>query len=317
MSRKKVLIIGAAGGLAKILIDLLLREENNYEIIAVDNRNVEDKVKDERINYKRVRYTRSNFERIFRLTEYDAVIHLGRVSHVNNSRSLLAARLDQNLIGTKNILDLSLRHNTKKIIVLSTHHVYGALADNPVYINEEAPLRASIKFPDLRDVVEMDQMCTNWMWKNKDEIETIVLRPCNIIGPQIRNTISQYLTTPYAPLPFDFNPMFQFVHEFDMAMVLCDSLKHLKTGVYNVAPKETISLKKAKEVLETPYTPIPSFVLETMSKVVSNTIWEFPSYLLEYLKYSSIIDGSELINALPEDPFRFNVKESLELLRVS
>jgi UDP-glucose 4-epimerase len=317
MSRKKVLLIGAAGGLAKILIDLLLREENDFDILAVDNRNIHDKFNDPRIQYKRIRYTRSNFERVFRLDQFDYVIHLGRVSHVGNSKSLLAARLDQNLIGTKNIMDLSLKHKVQKIIVLSTHHVYGALADNPVFINEEAPLRASIKFPELRDVVEMDQICTNWMWKNKDEIETIILRPSNIIGPQIRNTISQYLTTPYAPMPIDFNPMFQFIHEFDMAHILCECLKHVKTGVYNVAHKETISLKRAKAIVESPITPIPSFVLEALTKVVSSTVWEFPSYLIEYLKYASIIDGSDLLEQLPEHPFRFSVEESLELLKIS
>lgn len=317
MKRKKVLLIGAAGGLAKILIDLLLRDENDFEIMAVDNRNLLDKVSDSRIQYKRIRYTRSNFERVFRLENFDYVIHLGRVSHVGNSKALVAARLDQNLIGTKNILDLSIKHKIKKIIVLSTHHVYGALADNPVYINEESPLRASINFPELRDVVEMDQICTNWMWKNKDLIETIVLRPSNIIGPRIRNTISQYLTTAYAPMPIDFNPMFQFIHEFDMAHILCECLKHVKTGVYNVAPKETISLKRAKAIVESPVTPIPSFILEGLSKILSNTLWEFPSYLFEYLKYASIIDGSLLLEQLPEHPFRFNVEESLELLKIS
>lgn len=317
MTRRKVLLIGAAGGLAKITIDLLLREKSNFEILAIDNRNISDKFNDSRIQYKRIRYTRSNFERVFRLESFDYVIHLGRVSHVGNTKSLLAARLDQNLIGTKNIMDLSLKHKIKKIIVLSTHHVYGALPDNPVFLNEEAPLRASIKYPELRDVVEMDQICTNWMWKNKDHIETIILRPSNIIGPQIKNTISHYLTTPYAPMPIDFNPMFQFIHEFDMAHILCECLKHVQTGVYNVAHKETISLKRAKSIVESPITPIPSFVLETLTKIVSSTIWEFPHYLIEYLKYASIIDGSELLNQLPNHPFRFSVEESLELMKIS
>ena len=51
----------------------------------------------------------------------------------------------------------------------------GHFTINPVFITEDYPLKASIKYPELRDVVEMDQIATNWMWKNQNDIETIVL----------------------------------------------------------------------------------------------------------------------------------------------
>ena len=71
----------------------------------------------------------------------------------------------------------------------------------------------------------MDQLATNWMWKYQHEIETIVFRPCSIIGPKINNSMTSYLTTPFAPLAIDFNPMMQFIHEFDMANILCMKLR--------------------------------------------------------------------------------------------
>ncbi|MGB0452259.1 MAG: NAD-dependent epimerase/dehydratase family protein [Bacteriovoracaceae bacterium] len=317
MSKQRILIIGAAGGLAKILINLISRQKNNFEITAIDSRTIEDRLESPNIHYKRVRYTRNNFERLFRQNEFDTVFHLGRISHVQNSKSLIATRLDQNIIGTQNILNLSLKHNTKKVVILSTYHVYGALADNPVYLTEDSPLRASIKYPDLRDVVEMDHISTNWMWKNKEEIQTVILRPCNIIGPQVKNTISRYLSTPLVPLPIDFNPMFQFIHEYDMANILFETIEKVPTGVYNVAPSETISIKKAKGLVGENYLPTPSFLLEGLSSLVSTPIWRFPDYLIDYLKFSSIIDNSEIIKILGEDIFQFNTEDTLDLLRIS
>lgn len=79
-------------------------------------------------------------------------------------------------MGTNRILDLCERSGVAKVIILSTFHVYGALSDNSIFLGEDAPLRASIRHPELRDVIEMDQICTNWMWKNQKSISTVVLK---------------------------------------------------------------------------------------------------------------------------------------------
>ncbi|MCP4912418.1 MAG: NAD-dependent epimerase/dehydratase family protein [Oligoflexia bacterium] len=316
MSEKKtnILIIGIAGGLAKILAGLLVKNKN-YEITGVDPRSIKEDIKHENITYKQMRFTRGNFERLFRDKEFDVVFHLARMSHSNtNPKASLAQRLDLNLMGTKRIMDLSLKFGVKKLVILSTYHVYGALSDNPVFIDEDSPLKASIKYPELRDVVEMDQISTNWLWKNKDNINTVVLRPCSIIGPQIKNTMTQYLTSPYVPICMDFNPMFQFIHEFDMAKILERSIDELPTGIYNVAPDETVSIKKAKQILNTPTVPVPSLFLESTAWLLSNSLWQFPKYLIDYIKYSSIIDNTLLKAHLGhEDLFQYSTAETLEL----
>lgn len=316
MSEKKtnILIIGIAGGLAKILAGLLVKNKN-YEITGVDPRSIKEDIKHDNITYKQMRFTRGNFERLFRDREFDVVFHLARMSHSNtNPKASLAQRLDLNLMGTKRIMDLSLKFGVKKLVILSTYHVYGALSDNPVFIDEDSPLKASIKYPELRDVVEMDQISTNWLWKNKDNINTVVLRPCSIIGPQIKNTMTQYLTSPYVPICMDFNPMFQFIHEFDMAKILQRSIDELPTGIYNVAPDETVSIKKAKQILNTPTVPVPSLFLESTAWLLSNSLWQFPKYLIDYIKFSSIIDNTLLKAHLGhEDLFQYSTAETLEL----
>ena len=313
--KKKILIIGAAGGLAKILSGLTSKERDSYEIIGVDSRDVSDLPKRENISYQRIKYTRGNFEKLFRDNLFDVVFHLARMSHAHSNKSNLAQRLDLNVMGTIRILELCLKFEVKKVVVLSTYHVYGALSDNPTFIDENAPLKASIKHPELRDVTEMDQLATNWMWKNQHHIETIVLRPCSIIGPQIKNSMSQYLTTPYAPVGIDYNPMFQFIHEFDMANILFKSIEQVPTGIYNIAPDEVISIREAKKQIDVPSIPLPLVVLSPMAIAVKK-LWDFPDYLLEYIKFSCIIDNSEIKKHIKKDLFRFTTKEALELLKL-
>jgi UDP-glucose 4-epimerase len=214
-----VLIIGIQGALAQITAEILIKNNPFIKIHGVDSRPIINGIVRSQLTTQQLKYTRTNFEKVFREHNFDSILHLGRLGHTRATNDI-NRRIDVNLVGTNSILELAQKFYCKKMVILSTHHVYGALSDNPMFIKEDAPLRASFKFPELRDVVEMDQMCTNWMWKNQNKIETIVLRPSNIIGPTIKNAITQYLRTPFAPLPIDFNPMFQFIHEFDMAPFL-------------------------------------------------------------------------------------------------
>ncbi|MEK6624237.1 MAG: NAD-dependent epimerase/dehydratase family protein, partial [Bdellovibrionota bacterium] len=311
-----ILMIGMAGGLAKITAGLLLKTYPEATIVGVDSRESDQFLKDGRLKYQRMKYTRSNFEKLFRNNKFDAVLHLGRISHTQaNPRAHLAERLDLNVMGTNRILELSLHFEIKKVIILSTYHVYGAYADNPIFLKEDSILRASLNHPELRDVVEMDQLASNWMWKYQHQIETLILRPCSIIGPQIRNAMAQYLVTKYVPVPMDYNPMLQFIHEYDMANTLVHALKYIPTGIYNVATNESMSLHEIKDYMNIPYIPVPVFLLEQVAKVINQTFWSVPDYLIDYLKYPCILSNTELKKHLPPNFFKFSTREILNLIK--
>ena len=310
---KSVLIIGIQGALAKITAELLIKKNPHIKIHGVDSREIDGTFKRPQLTFQQLKYTRTNFEKIFREHQFDTVLHLGRLGH-SPSTGNINKRIDINLVGTNTILELSQKFQCKKVVILSTHHVYGAIGDNSMFLREDAPLRGSFKYAELRDVVEMDQMCTNWMWKNQNQIETVVLRPCNIIGPQIKNSITQFLKTPYAPLPIDFNPMFQFIHEFDMANIIVESAEKLQTGIYNVAGDDVVTLHEAAKIIDVKKVKMPIIVVEQLAKILT-PLWKFPTYLIDYLKYPVTLDNSELKENLGENIFRFSSKEALELLK--
>lgn len=310
---KSVLIIGIQGALAKITAELLIKNNPKIKIHGVDSREIDQMPNRSQLTHQQLKYTRTNFEKIFREHQLDTILHLGRLGHSPTTGNI-NKRIDINLVGTNTILELAQKFHCKKVVILSTHHVYGAHSDNSMFLKEDAPLRGSFKYAELRDVVEMDQMCTNWMWKNQNTIDTVVLRPCNIIGPQIKNAITQFLKTPYAPLPLDYNPMFQFVHEFDMANIIVESAQQLSTGIYNVAGDDVISLHEAAQIIDVKKIKVPIVLVEQLAKILT-PLWQFPHYLIDYLKYPATLDNSELKKNLGPDIFRFNAKEALELLK--
>lgn len=314
--KKKILFIGIAGGLAQMTARLILTEHPDWEIVGIDSRDVSKVPKFENLTAIELKYSRGNFENLFRIHHFDVVYHLGRISHSSNTHNVLAKRIDLSVMGTNRILDLCERSHVKKVIILSTFHVYGALPDNSIFLNEESPLKASIRHPELRDVVEMDQICTNWMWKNQNSISTVVLRPCNIIGTQIHNSMTRFLSGPIALSPMDYNPYFQFIHEFDMANILFRAMDALPTGTYNVAGNDFISLREALKVVGTRGIPFPIILAGGLNQALRKLNIDVPDYLLDYLKFSCLISNSELKKHLGQNFLRFSIKEALELIKL-
>lgn len=314
--KKKILLIGIAGGLAQITARLILTEHPNWEILGIDSRDVSKVPALPGLTSLEIKYSRGNFENLFRTHQFDVVYHLGRLSHASNTHNELAKRMDLSVMGTSRILDLCERSQVKKVIILSTFHVYGALPDNPIFLNEDAPLRASIKHPELRDVIEMDQICSTWMWKNQNSISTVVLRPCNIIGTQIQNAMTRFLAGPVALSPMDYNPFFQFIHEFDMANILYKAMVSIPIGTYNVAGDDFISFREALKVVGTKGVPFPMVLAGGLNRALKKLSINVPDYLLDYLKYSCLISNHELKKHLGENFLRFPIKEALELIKL-
>lgn len=313
-----ILIIGINGGLAQLTAKQLLQKYPKVKITGVDSRSIKDSINDPRMQLQHIRYSRNDFENLFRDHAFDVVFHLARVTHSSKSASALKKRLEINLIGTKTILDLCLTSHVKKIIIFSTFHVYGALSDNPIYIDENMPLRASMKYPELRDVVEMDQICSSWLWQHQQKCAMILFRPCHIIGPNISNAMTKFLKNPVAINPIDYNPMIQFLHELDMAKILADSIQKIPSGIYNIAPEDYISLQESIELLHGDHHILfPLSLLGVLNQGLNYFNLGVAPYLIDYLKFSCLISNEEIKKAMPQFHLEFTSKQAIESLKTT
>ena len=102
---KKVLIIGMAGGLAQITARLLLSKHPEWSVLGVDSRPFKALTDMKGIETLSMKYSRGNFENLFRAHQFDAVLHLGRITHATNDSEMLAKRLELSVMGTNRILE--------------------------------------------------------------------------------------------------------------------------------------------------------------------------------------------------------------------
>lgn len=284
-TRKKetVLVTGAAGALAQQVINRL-RDKCN--IVAVDFREL-TYLSDDIPSYK-VDFNKRVFEDLFKTYEFDSVIHLGRISSSEETRH---RRYNANVLGTQKLLDLSHKYGIGNVIVMSTYHVYGASAYNPALIDETAPLKAAELTMDLVDSVELENLANIYLWRYPD-LNITILRPCNIVGPGVKNTMSRLLSSAYAPCMLGFSPIMQFMHLDDMADAIALSHQQRKRGVYNVAPSDWIAYQDALELCGCTPIPVPS-IPPVLPKLITKALGlkMFPSYLVNYFKYPVVING--------------------------
>ncbi|WP_150913246.1 SDR family oxidoreductase [Marinobacter halotolerans] len=281
--RQHILITGAAGALAQQVINRL---RDHCDIVAVDFR--EQVYLGDDIPSYCIDFNQRSFEDLFRRYKFDGVIHLGRIM---SSQLTRMRRYNANVLGTQKLLDLSHKYGISRVVVLSTFHVYGAVAYNPALIDEEAPLKSAGLSADLIDSVELENLANIYLWRYPD-LNITVLRPCNIVGPGVRNSISTLLASQNAPVLAGFSPMMQFIHIDDMADAIVLAYNKTQRGIFNVAPEDWVAYQHALKLCGCKTVPIPS-IPPLLPKLILKTLRlrSFPSYLMAFFKYPVVIDG--------------------------
>lgn len=306
---KTVLVTGAAGSLAQRVISRLY---GRHQVIAVDFRQRVETDAD--IPSYMVDMQKRGFEDIFRRHKIDAVLHLGRIFAHESTR---LRRYNANVLGSRRLLELARKYGVEQVVVHSTYFVYGASPYNPALLKEDAPLKASEVTQDLVDAVELESLAQIWLWKHP-ELNLTILRPCNILGPGVRNSMSLLLSRRVAPVLLGYSPMMQFLHVDDMADAIVAAFEKNERGVYNVAPDDYIPYQEAVREAGCKRLPVLS-VPPVLPRLVSYSLnWRafFPPYLINYFKYPVIIDGSLFRDTFEWQPSR-SLRDILDYYRAA
>ena len=125
LKEKTVLVTGGTGSIgSEIVRQLLNLSVKKIIIFAKDGKR--DLLPNKKIDDTRLKIIEAdikdyyNIDRIFKEFEIDIVYHAAAIKHINLCEDFPAESAKTNILGTKNLVDIALRCNIKKLIAIST-----------------------------------------------------------------------------------------------------------------------------------------------------------------------------------------------------
>ena len=279
-----LVITGISGNLGKLLTKRLHAE---HGIIGIDQRPFEGKPKD--VVHHRIDVRRRKAEDIFRRNKVKALIHLGLVHRPASGDRL---HEEWNVEGTFKILEYCQRYEIPKVVLLSTAYAYGPQPSNSNFLTEDAPLGAGMQYPEMRALIEWDMFAQSFFWKHP-QIETVILRPVHVLGPNVRNAVTRYLRLPHPPTLMGFDPMVQLLHEDDLTQAILLALEPGKRGVFNIDGPGALPLSTVIDTLGKRSIPVPHLLAEPLMKRAwkMGLIGFWPGDL-PHLQFQCMVDGA-------------------------
>jgi len=232
---------------------------------------------------------------LFENVRPDVAVHLAFVvDATHDQRKEESVAID----GTRNFLAGCESAAVRKAIFLSSAAAYGAHDDNDVPLTESSPVRGVAGYSYSRLKAATDQMAQGYM-RAHPECEFAILRPCLVVGPNTDNHFFDLLKFPIVPKVLDRkgvrDPLFQFIHEDDMARCLVAAVEKPARGVYNVAAEGEARFSELVRRAGKPSLPIPSCVLYPATAL----LWwlrliSSPPAQLNFIRYPWIMDCSRM-----------------------
>jgi UDP-glucose 4-epimerase len=295
MPTKVALITGIAGGLARdVGRELALR---GYRVVGVDYR-PNTTTLDYPATVYQANYNKTKIEDIFRRHQPEVVLHLGRVG---NLKEAAGKRFDLNVVGSQKVMDQAVRCGARRLVVLSTFHIYGAHPMNHIPISEEDPLRAGGDFPQIADAIQLDNLALSWIYRHP-QVRTVLLRPSNVVGAHLRNAISGFLRQRMIPVMLGFDPMMQFIHSDDLCDAVLRTVEHDAVGVYNVTGVGAIPWREAVAITGGRPLPIPASLASAYLTIAGRLAPALPPYLVNFFKYPCVVSDAAFRAAFDWEP---------------
>lgn len=157
------------------------------------------------------------------------------------------------------------------LVVVTSAMVYGALANNPVPLTEDAVLRPDPKFAYARQLAAAEELVESWRTARPGRT-VAVLRPAVPVAGGGTSSLARALTAGFGQRFGEADPDAQFVHHVDVASAVALAVTKRLDGVYNVAPDGAIPGERVRALSGQQWRiPLP----DRLSEVVGDLRWRF------------------------------------------
>ncbi len=183
----------------------------------------------------------------------------------------------------------------RHVVFVSSALVYGAAANNPVPLTEDATLRPDVEFVFARQLASAEELVEQWRLARPGRT-TCVLRPAVALASDGGSRLASALVYGLGRRLAEADPPSQFLHLDDLAAAVGVGVDQGLDGVYNVAPDGWVPGERVRALSgERPRVPLP----ERLREFMSGLRWRFargpiPPGLLPYTLEPWVISNDRL-----------------------
>ncbi len=162
---------------------------------------------------------------------------------------------ESNVLGAMHLLGACVDAGVRQVVWRSTMAVYGARAQNPLYLPETTPLAARSSNAAIRDALEVERFIAGFA-ADYPELNMAVLRLASVIGVDVDSPFTRLLRLPVLPDLLGFDPLLQLIDADDAVAALVHAALHPVRGPVNIAAEGVVSLCQLAGKLGRPTLPI-------------------------------------------------------------
>ena len=196
----------------------------------------------------------------------DIAVHLAAGDHDTRAR-----RRESVTSGAAALLETAQATGVQHLVLLSSAMVYGAWANNPVPLTEDAALRPDLDFVFARQLASVEQMVDDWRTSVPGRTAT-VLRPVVAMAADGTSGLARALAAGMGQRSGEDDPGAQFLHLDDLASAVILATEQRLDGVFNVAPDGWVAADRVRALAgSAPRVRLP----ERVAEVVARIRWRF------------------------------------------
>lgn len=285
--KRRVLVTGASRFLGLRIAKRLADDDRVASLVGVDLEGPPSRI--DGLEFVRADIRHPLIARVIEATKTDTVIH----TNISSTPGLLGGRSqmkENNIIGTMQLLAAAQRsERVRKVVVKSSSAVYGSGPGEPSILPEDHAARQVDLSGYGKDCAEAETYARDF-GRRRSDVELVILRTQNVIGPTVRTNMTDYLSLPVLPTALGYDPRLQFLHEADAVDAFVAAALGECRGIFNVAADGVVYLSKAIRMLGRVELPLLVPAAQTVARLLRQfNLIDFPIDQLKLILFGRVV----------------------------
>lgn len=230
----------------------------------------------------------------------EALLREHRITHVVHLAAVLEGGRDRqrdrdiDVNGTRNVVECALAAGVRHLTVSSSGAAYGYHADNPEWIDERDPLRATDRFAYAHHKRLVEELLAGYR-ASHPRLGQLVLRIGTVLGATTDNQITALFGRTRILAVQGSDSPFAVIWDEDVVGAILHGVQGDRTGIFNVAGDGKLTIREIAAILGKPMLVLPAAALRGalgLARLVG--VGRYGPEQVDFLRYRPVLSNRRL-----------------------